>query len=333
MAPNLIDLRWSHDPRTPDAALSQLRADCAALGIQAFDMYGDYANDASWLQRFQAEVAARLGFNRALFVPSGVMAQNIALKVYEETSGRHSFAARYNSHLFLHEHDAYKHVLHLDARVLPASAADVQAAATFNDVKAILESDDLPAVLFLELPEREIGGKCIPFDDLVRISEAVRAKGIALHMDGARLWEAEANYAAHGHSLHDVTALFDSVYVSFYKGLGAITGAMLLGSNDFIDASKVWLRRFGGNLYSQLPYAASSWAGFRAFPASVFAARRLQLRTVVAAVSAAVPSHVVPLIRPCQKFRSCTCTCLATWTTSSARKRWPRQRAASGALS
>lgn len=57
---------------------------------------------------------------------------------------------------------------------------------------------------------------------------------------------------------------FSSIYISFYKGLGnGIGGAMLLGDADFCKEARVWLRRFGGNLYSVLPYAAASWAGWK----------------------------------------------------------------------
>lgn len=57
---------------------------------------------------------------------------------------------------------------------------------------------------------------------------------------------------------------FDTVYISFYKGLAnGIGGAMLLGDADFCTEARVWLRRFGGNLYSVLPYAVASWSGFR----------------------------------------------------------------------
>lgn len=64
-------------------------------------------------------------------------------------------------------------------------------------------------------------------------------------------------------TLPQVTAPFDTVYVSFYKGLGGISGAMLLGSSSFCAEARLWLRRFGGNLYTLLPYATSAWAGYR----------------------------------------------------------------------
>jgi len=58
--------------------------------------------------------------------------------------------------------------------------------------------------------------------------------GVALHLDGARLWEIAPFYAAEGHSVSEVCGLFDTVYVSFYKGLGALGGAMLLGTDAVV---------------------------------------------------------------------------------------------------
>ena len=109
-------------------------------------------------------------------------------------------------------------------------------------------------------------------------------------MDGARLWEAQAFYCSEHVSLHTFCQLFDSINVSFYKGLGAITGAMLLSRDSgFADQARVWLRRFGGNLFSLLPYGVSCWYHFRRHCSeSVFRERRDRLREVVRAVTAAV---------------------------------------------
>src|SRR4029453_12776628 len=83
------------------------------------------------------------------------------------------------------------------------------------------------AALLVELPAREIGGQLPTWDELNELSELARARGVHLHMDGARLWEAREAYAPR--SLADICALFDSVYVSFYKGIGALAGATVPG--------------------------------------------------------------------------------------------------------
>jgi threonine aldolase len=75
-------------------------------------------------------------------------------------------------------------------------------------------------------------------------------------MDGARLWEAREHYAPATYA--DVCAQFDSVYVSFYKGIGALAGAMLLGPEDFIAEARIWRRRHGGTLVQLHPFVASA---------------------------------------------------------------------------
>ena len=74
-------------------------------------------------------------------------------------------------------------------------------------------------------------------------------------MDGARLWEVGPFYKK---SYDEISNLFDSIYVSFYKGLNGIAGAILAGKPDFISESKVWLRRHGGNLIHLYPYIISA---------------------------------------------------------------------------
>ena len=63
--------------------------------------------------------------------------------------------------------------------------------------------------------------------------------------------------------MKEIASVFDSVYISFYKGLGALSGAMLMGNSDFCEEARIWLRRFGGNLYTLLPYAVDSWHGYK----------------------------------------------------------------------
>lgn len=111
------------------------------------------------------------------------------------------------------------------------------------------------ACLLLELPQREIGGELPDFDELVAISRYCREKGIRLQMDGARLFEVLPYYQK---SAAEVCALFDSVYVSFYKGIGGLAGAVLAGDEGFAKEAAVWKRRHGGDLISLYPYILSA---------------------------------------------------------------------------
>src|SRR5205823_12945610 len=107
--------------------------------------------------------------------------------------------------------------------------------------------------------------------------------GVKLHLDGARLWEAREFYAPK--TLAEIAALFDSVYVSFYKGIGALAGAMLLGSQDFIGEARVWRRRQGGTLVQLHPLVASAAMRFDDQLAKMPAYRR-RAREFAAALAA-----------------------------------------------
>ncbi|MFN2460131.1 MAG: beta-eliminating lyase-related protein [Candidatus Velthaea sp.] len=117
------------------------------------------------------------------------------------------------------------------------------------------------------------------------MTAAARQRGAQVHLDGARLWECAPFYAR---PYADVAALFDSVYVSFYKGLGALAGAMLAGPAAFVAEARIWLRRHGGNLYTLFPYAFAAEQSFGRRIGRMGEYHRAALR--VAAAFAAYPN-------------------------------------------
>lgn len=124
-------------------------------------------------------------------------------------------------------------------------------APTYNDIYRELNREDFsPAVLVIEIPHRMNGGATISIEDLRQIRSICQKRNVHMHMDGARLWEAQPHY---NRSLTEICSLFDSVYVSFYKGLGAVSGAMLAGDTSFINAAKGWRHRLGGTPYTFTP--------------------------------------------------------------------------------
>lgn len=208
------------------------------------DIYGK----GQVIEEFQSEMAAYLGKESAVFFPSGTMAQQIALRIWCDEGNLKQVAYHPLSHLEIHEEDGLKE-LH---GIKPILLADKDRLITLEDVRNLRE--DI-ACLLLELPQREIGGQLPEYSELEAISAYCREKGIKLHLDGARLFEILPYYQK---SAAEVCALFDSVYVSFYKTIGGIAGAILAGDADFTEKSKVWKRRHGGDLISLYPYILSS---------------------------------------------------------------------------
>lgn len=231
-----------HAPVSVKARLSELAS--AVESDEAPDVYGA----GTLIENFEKEVAALLGKEAAVFMPSGTMAQPIALRIWCERAGVAKIGLHPTSHLELHEQKAYQELHGLEAETLGSEATQLS-------VSDFEKSSASFAVALCELPQRESGGTLPSWHELVAMSEFCRSRGIKFHLDGARLWEAQPYYAR---PLAEICALFDSVYVSFYKGLGGITGAILAGPTDFIAEAKIWQRRQGGNLYRLYPYVISA---------------------------------------------------------------------------
>ena len=234
-----------HYPVSPHEMFAQL-AEMTPPDLAA-DRYGG----GQLIEDFEAEVATLLGKPAALFMPSGTMAQQIALRIHADRSGNCNVAFHPTCHLEIHEHHAYRE-LHQLSGILVGNPDDLM---TVDDLKNI---NSPIGTLLIELPQREIGGILPSWDDLTAIVDYARTQGTSLHLDGARLWESQPFY---GRSYAEICNLFDSVYVSFYKILGGISGAMLLGDESLISEAKVWQRRHGGNLYKMYPFVLSAKMG------------------------------------------------------------------------
>ena len=237
-----------------EADIAELYRDMAEYA-RHFEVDVDYCGAGAFLDNFEREVAALLGKSAAVFMPSGVMAQQIALRIYAERSGSKQIVYHPTCHLETHEQRGYHYLHGLEARIV-------------GEAHRLLEVDDFKAMrgpaaaLVLELPQRWCGGLLPQWGQLLELIEAGREHIRYVHLDGARLWECLPFYSrAEGMQLADITRPFDSVYVSFYKTLGGMSGAMLAGDAEFIRESRVWLRRQGGNLCRMHPFVIAARMG------------------------------------------------------------------------
>jgi threonine aldolase len=114
--------------------------------------------------------------------------------------------------------------------------------------------------VLIEVPLRDAGCLVPTYDELAALSTACRERGVRLHLDGARIWEAQTNL---GRELPAIVALADTTYVSFYKGLGGLAGAALAGAEDVIEEARRWRRRMGGTIFRTTPEAVSALVGLR----------------------------------------------------------------------
>ncbi|MFZ0170086.1 MAG: beta-eliminating lyase-related protein [Acidimicrobiales bacterium] len=201
----------------------------------------------------EAEVAGVLDKPAAVFLPTGVMAQQATLRVHAERRGRWSFVGHPACHLDWREGRGYQRLHGLTFR----QAGELRHPLTLEDLNEVAEA---PAALLLELPQRDLGGWLPDWDDLQAQIAWARDRGAAVHLDGARLWEAAAGYER---PPAEVAALFDTVYVSFYKGLGSVGGCCVAGPADAVAEVREWRTRHGGTVFGLWPYAASCLTSLR----------------------------------------------------------------------
>jgi threonine aldolase len=235
-----------------DPAIRDPRAGLLALAERApAQLESDRYGGGVLAERLEARIAALLGKEGAVWMPSGTMAQQIALRIHAGRSGRRAVAFHPHCHLDVHEERGYALLHGLHGVTLGDHTRLIEAA----DVEATREP---VATLLLELPQRDLGGRLPAWEDLAATCGAARARGMALHLDGARLWQCTAFYER---SLSEIAALFDTVYVSFYKDLGAPAGCALAGPRSVIDEARVWQIRHGGRLFTAFPYLLAAERG------------------------------------------------------------------------
>lgn len=237
--------------KTPAGQFAQLALACAEFGIDTSDWYG---KEGGAVELLEAQVAELLGHPAAVFLPTGTMAQQAVLRTWCERQRSFRVALPDIAHPLQHELDGPRLLHGFRFEHLTTGAR----AATATDLAAV--TGELGAAM-IELPLREAGCLAPSWDELVALSRAARERGVPLHADGARIWEVAPNYPEH--SLAELGRLFDSVYVSFYKGLGAFGGAAVAAAQDVVADVGTWRKRLGGTMFQMTPYALSALVALR----------------------------------------------------------------------
>ncbi|HXW44786.1 MAG TPA: beta-eliminating lyase-related protein [Streptosporangiaceae bacterium] len=227
-----------HGPATAASMLATIPADTTV------DSYGK----GGAVAELEARVCELLGKPAAVFLPSGTMGQQAVLRAHADERGRRTVLFHPMCHLERHEEQGYQRLHSLIGRPV----GDLNRLITLDDLAAVAEP---AAALLLELPQRDLGGQQPAFDELAAQVSWAHDQGAAAHLDGARLWESAAGY---GQSPDQVAAVFDTVYVSFYKGIGALPGCCVAGPEHIVGQVRDWRRRMGGTVFGLWPSAASA---------------------------------------------------------------------------
>lgn len=201
------------------------------------DVYGEDPT----VQRLEQTAAELLGKEAGLFVTSGTMGNQIAVLV-QARSGE-EILLEDQSHIFLYEaatHSAF-------AGVQTRTIKGVRGAMNPEDVRQAIRPVDIhqprTAMICVENTHNKAGGALVPADNMRAIYEIARPHDVAVHLDGARLFNA---VVASGGKASDFTQYVDTVQVCFSKGLGAPIGSLLAGDQETIDRARIWRKRMGG---------------------------------------------------------------------------------------
>ncbi len=197
------------------------------------------------VERFEQHWARLLGKEAAVFMPSGTLANQLALRALAGT--RRRVIVPEMSHVYNDTGDACQTLSSLTLMPLAPGAATF----TRSDVEAVLArtaggrvAADVGAIL-IESPIRRLSGQLFDRDEATRISTLARARGIGMHLDGARLFIA---CAYTGITPAEYAAPFDTVYVSLWKYFNCGIGSILAGPRRVLDGMFHVRRMFGGNL-------------------------------------------------------------------------------------
>jgi len=227
----LVDLR-SDTLTRPTEAMRRAMAQ-AEVGD---DVYGEDPT----AERLQERAAEVLGKEAALFVPSGTMANQIALLLHCRRGDEVIIGE--GAHLFFYEGGA-------GGAWAGAQFVEVGAGGLFtaDDMEAAIKPDAYylarTRLVCLENTHNRAGGRIFPQADVARVAERAHARGLAVHLDGARIWNAAV---ASGESPASLCAPADTVSACFSKGLGAPVGSVIASTRDHVEEARRLRRMLGG---------------------------------------------------------------------------------------
>ena len=230
-----IDLR-SDTVTQPSAAMRQ----AIAIAPVGDDVYGDDPTVNSLEER----VAAMFGKEAGLFSPTGSLANQLAIRML--VAPGEELIAETNSHIVRAELGAAAVFSGITTRTIPAKNGLLKA----SDALEIARPDSGPylvstTAIAVENTHNFGGGTVQPISEIAALRKGADDLGLALHLDGARIWNA---HVASGVSFTEYGKYFDTISVCFSKGLGAPVGSMMLSTKERITKARVWRKRYGAGM-------------------------------------------------------------------------------------
>ena len=275
-----IDLR-SDTVTQPTAAMR----DAIAGAVVGDDVYGD---DPA-VNSLEERVAALFGHEAALFCPTGSLANQLSIRTLVKPGEELLVETR--SHIVRAELGAAATFSGITTRTWPAEDGLLRA----EDPLAIAHENAGPYLvstkaIAVENTHNFGGGTVQPIAEIEKLSVAARARGIAMHLDGARIWN--AHVASHV-PFADYGKHFDTISVCLSKGLGAPVGSLMISSKERIQEARIWRKRYGAGMRQVGILAA---AGHYALDHNIarLAEDHLRAQKIAQALAAINPSLVDP---------------------------------------
>ena len=203
----------------------------------------DVTRDDPTVNRLEARCAQLYGMDAALFVPSGTMANQVAIKTW--TKAGDELIAEANSHVFNYESAAIAAVSGVQPNLIEAPRGILTAEQVAERIRPANVHYGPTTLVCIENTHNRGGGSIYPLENVQAIGQLARQHGIHCHLDGARLLNA---CVATGLKATDYTQHADSAILCFSKGLGAPVGSIVAGPADFIDQARRWRKMLGGGM-------------------------------------------------------------------------------------
>ena len=256
-SPQAVVFRGDGEPKMPEGAAIRLAEIARRRGIDA-----DEYSQGGVVGELEAAFADKLGKEAAVFMPTGTLANHLAIRLLCANKPRAIVQER--SHLYHDTGDCVQQLSGINLVPLAPSRPYF----TLDEVRRAVSESESGRVLapvgalMIESPVRRQRGQIMPLDEMRSVADFCAANDIRTHLDGARLFMMSA---ATGVSPAEYSAMFDTVYVSLYKYFGAPFGAILAGSADFCRDLFHHRRMFGGGLSGAALAAALALDGLDGF--------------------------------------------------------------------
>ncbi len=234
MPETLIDLRSDTVTRPTPAMRAAMHA--AEVGDDVF-------RDDPTVNHLEERVAELLGKEAALFVPSGTMSNQIAVKVHTQPGDE--LICDVNCHIYNYEAGGPAILSGVTCRTLDGEYGILDVAQLEDKIRPDDEHQVRTRLVCLENTHNRGGGRVYPFEKIQAIHAWTHKQGLILHLDGARLWNA---VVATGIPAKKWSSFFDTVSVCFSKGLGAPVGSALAGPRELIARARRIRKLFGGGM-------------------------------------------------------------------------------------